>query len=154
MTISSTFRQRFQHTIRQIVSLSRSYPTMYHIIMFKANWCRQIKVYVYFSKNIVHDIISRRVLKVKICEKYKISGMLLILRIKIFRNISIIINKCNMNEYDSFKNVFSSIDHKERKMRNAKIIHHIKNCIAHFPSEHHFRPSIFNVTCWFRIIDI
>ena len=62
-------------------------------------------------------------------------------------------NKCSMNEYDSFKNVFSSINHKKRKMSNSKIILHIKNFATHFPSEHHFRPKIFNVTCQFRILD-
>ena len=30
-----------------------------------------------FKKNIVRDIFSKTVLKLKICEKYKISGMLL-----------------------------------------------------------------------------
>ena len=34
------------------------------------------KVHVYFFKNIVRDIISKIVLKVKICDKYKINGML------------------------------------------------------------------------------
>ena len=43
-----------------------------------------------------------------------------------------------MNEYD--KNAFSSINHKWRKINNAKIIHRIKNFIVHFPSEHHSRP--------------
>ena len=51
---------------------------MYKIIMLKAKWDRQIKVYVYISQNIARDIISETVLKIKICEKYKISGMLLI----------------------------------------------------------------------------
>ena len=43
-----------------------------------------------FKKNIVHDVISKRVVKTKICEKYKISSMLLIARIKIFENTSIL----------------------------------------------------------------
>ena len=58
-----------------------------------------------FFKNIVRDIISKTVLKVKICEKYKISGTFLISRIKIFGNTSIFINKCNMNEYGSFNKI-------------------------------------------------
>ena len=86
MAITSTFRHRFQHIIR----LSISFASMYNIITFKTKWNRQINVYVYFFKNIVRDNISKTVLKVKICEKYKISGMLLISRIKIFENTSIL----------------------------------------------------------------
>ena len=59
-----------------------------------------------------------------------------------------------MNEYDGFENVFSSINQKQQKMSNSKIIHRIKNFTAHFPSEHHFRPSIFNVASLCRILDI
>ena len=47
-------------------------------------------------------------------------------------------NKCSINEYDRFKNVFSSINHKKRKMTNSKIIIRIRNFTAHFPSEHQF----------------
>ena len=39
----------------------------------------------------VKYIISRTVLKIEICEKYKRSGMLLIFRIKIFENTSILL---------------------------------------------------------------
>ena len=41
-------------------------------------WDRQIKVYFYFVENIARDVISKLMLKIKICEKYKISSMLLI----------------------------------------------------------------------------
>ena len=67
---------------------------MYNIIMFKAKLEDQLKVYVYLKKNIICDIISKTVLKIKISEKY-----------------FDFMNKCNMNEYDSFKNIFSSINH-------------------------------------------
>ena len=59
--------------------------------MYKAKWDRQITVHYYFSKNIVRDIFSKTVLKVKICEKYKISGMLLIFWMKIFQNTSMLL---------------------------------------------------------------
>ena len=39
-------------------------------------------------------------------------------------------------------------------MRNSKIIHRIKEFTTYFPSEHHFRPLIFNATRRFRILDI
>ena len=42
-----------------------------------------------------------------------------------------------MDEYDSFKNVFLSINHILRKISNSKIIHSIKK---HFAPEHHFHP--------------
>ena len=45
-----------------------------------------------------------------------------------------------MNEYESFKKI--------------KIIHRTKNLTAHFPSEQHFYPWIFTVTCRFRILNI
>ena len=60
---------------------------MYNIIMFKAKWDRQIKVYIDLKKNTARDIISKTVLKVEIYEKYEISDMLLISQIKIFQNI-------------------------------------------------------------------
>ena len=69
MAMTSTFRNRFQHIILQIVCLSISFASIYNIITFNAKWDRQIKVVVFFSKNIVRDIISNTVLKVKICEK-------------------------------------------------------------------------------------
>ena len=37
--------------------------------MFEEKWDRQIKVYLYFPENIVRDMISRTVLKAKVCEK-------------------------------------------------------------------------------------
>ena len=53
---------------------------------------------MFILKKIVTDIISKTVLKIKICEKYKISGMLLISQIKIFENTSILsINAAGMN---------------------------------------------------------
>ena len=84
ITITSTFGHRFRHVMRQIICLFISFPSIYHINMFKAKWDRQLKVYVNFSKNIVRDIFCKTVLKIKICEKSKISGMLLISPIKIF----------------------------------------------------------------------
>ena len=57
--------------------------------MYKAKWDRQIKLHIYFKKNIVRNIFSKTVLKVKICEKYKISGMLLIVWMEIFKNAPI-----------------------------------------------------------------
>ena len=70
------------------------------------------EIYFYFSKIIVRDIIYKTVFKTKICEKFKISGMLLIISDKNLLKHFEFINKCNMNQYDSFKNIFSSINHK------------------------------------------
>ena len=66
------------------------------------------KIYLYFSKHTVRDIISKTVLKIKMYEKYKFSRMLLISPVK---HIDFI-NKYSMDEYDNFENVFSSIYHK------------------------------------------
>ena len=66
------------------------------------------------------------------CEKYKISGMLLISLIDIWKKHFDFMNKCSINEYD----VFSSINHN--KMSNSKIIIRIKNVTAQFPSEHQY----------------
>ena len=82
---------------------------MYSIVMFTAKWDRQIKVYVYFKNNIVRDIIPKSVLKIQLCEKYKISGMLPIYRITICATL--FVNKWSMNEYDSFQNVPSNINY-------------------------------------------
>ena len=82
MTITATFRHRFQHIIRQIICHFISFLSIYNILMFKAKWDRQIKVCVYLKK--ISSVIST-VLKVKICEKHKISGMLLISSITIFK---------------------------------------------------------------------
>ena len=49
-----------------------------------------MKVYFYLKKNIIHDTISKAVLKIEICEKCKISGMLLIFLREIFANTSIL----------------------------------------------------------------
>ena len=105
MTMTSTFHHRFQHIIRQIVCFFISFPYIYNIIIFKAKWDRQIKVYVYFFFQKISSVIffSKTVLKVKICEKYKICGMLLISWIKIFTKYFNFMNKCSMNEYDSVK---------------------------------------------------
>ena len=73
--------------------------------MFEAKW--EKKLYVYFFINIFRDIFSKTAFKVKICEKYKISGMVLI-----FTEYFDFMNKCSMNEHDSFDNIFSSINHK------------------------------------------
>ena len=56
-------------------------------------------MYTFISrKNIVRDMISTTVLKVNICEKYKISSTLLISRIQIFENTLILwINATWMN---------------------------------------------------------
>ena len=40
-----------------------SFLSMYKIVMFKAKWDHQIKVYIYFSKNSIRDIISKTVEK-------------------------------------------------------------------------------------------
>ena len=44
-------------------------------------------------------------------------------------------NKCSLNEFDSFQNVFSSINHKNEKWKisNSKIILCIKNLPDIFP---------------------
>ena len=44
---------------------------IYNIIMYKAKWDRQIKVHIHFSKNIVCNIFSKKVLKVKILKNTK-----------------------------------------------------------------------------------
>ena len=50
MTTTSTFRNRFQHIMRHIICQFISFPFIYNIIIFKAQWDRKIKVYIYFWK--------------------------------------------------------------------------------------------------------
>ena len=45
---------------------------------------------MFIVRNIIRNIISKAVLIIEICEKYKTRGMLLISRIKIFENTSIL----------------------------------------------------------------
>ena len=90
--------------------------------MFKAKWDRQIRVYLYLKKTIVRDVIFKTVLKVKVCEKYKISSMLLIFRIEIFENTSILwINATWMNMITLKMYFQASITNK--KMSSSKIIY-------------------------------
>ena len=50
-------------------------------------------------------------------------------------------NKCSLNEYDSFKKcIIKHQSQKNEKISNSKIILRIKHFSAHFPSEHHFPP--------------
>ena len=71
---------------------------MYNSIMLKGKCDRQTNVYVYSKKDIVCEIISKRVLEAKICEKYKINDILVVSQIKIFGNTSIsLINAARMN---------------------------------------------------------
>ena len=71
MTMTSTFHHRFQHIIRQIACLLISFPSICNIIIFKAKWDRQIKVYVYFSKNIFRYIFLRQCWKWKYMKNTK-----------------------------------------------------------------------------------
>ena len=73
--------------------------------MFKAKWDRQIKVYFYLSKIIVRDITSQTV-KVKICEKYKYQQYVANFGGKILWKYFDFMNKCSMNGYGSFENIF------------------------------------------------
>ena len=91
ITITSPFRHWFQHVIRQNICLFISFPSIYSIIMFEAIWGHQIKVNVYLKKKkIFRDIFSETAFKIKVCEKYKISDILLILLIDIFKNTLIL----------------------------------------------------------------
>ena len=65
----------------------------------------------------------------------------------------ILINAAWMNMIALKMYFQASITKKPRKISNSKIILRIKKFTAHFPSEHHFRPYIFNVTCRFHILD-
>ena len=103
ITITSTFRHRYQHIIRQIVCLFISFPSIYHII--KAAWEHQMKVCVYFPNNIVRDILSKTVLKVKICEKYKISVCCYFF-IRVFTNTSILWMNATWMNMIAFKMCF------------------------------------------------
>ena len=63
------------------------------------------KVYVYFKTNIVRDIISKTVSIIRIIQNQQY--------VTNFSDKNIwkhydFMNKCNMNEYDSFKNVFEA----------------------------------------------
>ena len=90
---------------------------------------------------------------VKICEKYKISSMFLISRINFFENTSILwINATWMNMI-ALKCIFKNHSQITKTEQCPNYSWH-KNCTAYFPSEHHFRPYIFNITCRFRILDI
>ena len=123
MTITSTNHHRFQDIVRQIICLFISFLSVYNSIMFKAKWDRQIRVYLYLKKTIVRDVISKTVLKVKICEKYKISSMLLIFQIKIFENTSILwINATWMNMI-TLKMYFQASITNNKKMSSSKIIY-------------------------------
>ena len=63
-----------------------------------AKWDLQIQVYLYLLENIVRDVIPKLTLKFEICEKYKMSSMLLIIRMKIFLNtLNLWINDTWMN---------------------------------------------------------
>ena len=68
-------------------------------------------------------------------------------------------NKCSMNEWDTFKNIFASINHKKtpKNEQFQTFFSHKKTlnftAHAHFPSEHHFRAAIVNVTCRFHVLD-
>ena len=42
-------------------------------------------------------------------------------------------NKCSLNEYDSLKNVFSSLSHKKRIIINSKIIRYLSIPYSKFP---------------------
>ena len=78
ITITSPFRHRFQHIIRQNICLFIRFPSIYNIILFEEQWDGQIKVYVYFFIKIFRNIFSKTAFKIKICEKFKIIGILLI----------------------------------------------------------------------------
>ena len=94
---------------------------MYNIIIVKAKWDRQIKSYFYCSKNIDRDIISKTALKVKICEKLQNQQYVANFSYENLWKYFDFMSKCSMNEYDSFKHVFSSIDHNNEKWAIPKL---------------------------------
>ena len=149
MTITSTFRHRFQHIIRQIVCIFINFLSMYNIMMFTAQWGPQIKVYVH--KNIVCDIISKTVLKIKTCEKYKITGMMLISQKTMFQNTSILCLNAAWMNIIALKRGFR---HHSEITKNEQFENYSshKNFTAYFLPEHHFSPYIFNVVCRFHIL--
>ena len=113
---------------------------MYNIIMFKAKWDRQIIVYMYFSKYIVRDIISTTVLKIKVWENYKMNGMLLFSRIKVFENISILLVNAEWMNIVAFKMHFRASQSQIMKNKPLQNYSLHKIFTAHFPSKHHFCP--------------
>ena len=118
--------------------------SMYNFSRLKTKWDPQIKVYHYFTKHIVRDIIHKTVLKVKICEKYKISDILFISRIKILSNTSIFIH--------SLKMYFQAAIRNKEKWAIPKLLIALKKLYLAF-SEDYLRPKLSNVTCRFRILD-
>ena len=85
------------------------------------------ETYFYFSKIIICDIISKTFFKRKeYMKKIKSSSMVLIISAKNLWKHFDFMNKCNMNQYDSFKTIFRIIIlvwHKkarfDSKMQNA-----------------------------------
>ena len=79
--------------------------------MFKEQWDRQIKVYVYFSQKIARDIFAKTMLKVQICEKIQNQRYVTDF---LDRNFYILILSINATWKNivALKNVSPSINHK------------------------------------------
>ena len=138
ITITTTFCHRFQHIIRQNVCLFTSFQFIYNIIMFEGPSNKRYTVIFLKISSVI--FFSKTAFKVK--NMWKIQNQRHIANFSdrnLWKHFGSM-NKCSLNEYESFENVFSSINHKERKISNSKIILRIKKLYRTFPSEHHFRP--------------